>query len=104
MDLQDFYDRVEQAPTLKGLGIDDKGDGVHLLIDACDGQPPFKLPVETILKNEWEDIYAVLIGARDPNPLSHMTRVVGYFSRVENWNRSKLGELTDRQKGNYAIS
>jgi ribonucleoside-triphosphate reductase len=32
-----------------------------------------------------------------------VTRVVGYFSRVSNWNKSKLGELKDRQQGNYKI-
>jgi ribonucleoside-triphosphate reductase len=32
-----------------------------------------------------------------------ITRIVGYFSRVSNWNKSKLGELKDRQKGNYAV-
>ena len=33
-----------------------------------------------------------------------MTRIVGYFSRVNNWNKSKLGELKDRQKGQYKIA
>ena len=28
-----------------------------------------------------------------------MTRIVGYYSRVTNWNPSKLGELKDRQAG-----
>ena len=32
-----------------------------------------------------------------------ITRIVGYFSRVNNWNRSKLGELRDRHKGNYEV-
>lgn len=32
-----------------------------------------------------------------------VTRVVGYFSRVNNWNKSKHGELKDRQKGNYKV-
>jgi len=27
-----------------------------------------------------------------------ITRIVGYFSKVNNWNKSKLGELADRQK------
>ncbi len=31
--------------------------------------------------------------------LIHMTRIVGYYSRVQNWNPSKLGELKDRQSG-----
>ncbi|MFH1416183.1 MAG: anaerobic ribonucleoside-triphosphate reductase [Elusimicrobiota bacterium] len=30
-----------------------------------------------------------------------LTRIVGYFSRIPNWNKSKLGELKDRHKGNY---
>ncbi|MCK4401484.1 anaerobic ribonucleoside-triphosphate reductase [bacterium] len=33
-----------------------------------------------------------------------ITRIVGYFSRVNNWNKSKLGELRDRQKGEYKIA
>ena len=32
-----------------------------------------------------------------------MTRIVGYFSKIKNWNKSKLGELKDRQKGDYMI-
>lgn len=32
-----------------------------------------------------------------------ITRVVGYYSRIRNWNKSKLAELQDRRKGNYAI-
>ena len=32
------------------------------------------------------------------------TRVVGYFSKIENWNKSKAeGELEDRHKGNYLV-
>jgi len=30
-----------------------------------------------------------------------MSRVVGYFSVIENWNASKKAELKRRQKGNY---
>ncbi len=32
-----------------------------------------------------------------------LTRIVGYFSRVDNWNKSKHGELKDRRKGNYSV-
>ena len=32
-----------------------------------------------------------------------VTRVVGYFSRIDNWNPGKVAELRDRQKGNYKI-
>ena len=30
-----------------------------------------------------------------------MSRVVGYFSVIENWNNSKKSELKRRQNGNY---
>jgi len=33
-----------------------------------------------------------------------ITRIVGYFSRISNWNKSKLGELKDRHKGQYVFS
>ena len=32
-----------------------------------------------------------------------MTRIVGYFSRISNWNKSKLGELKDRRRGKYSV-
>jgi anaerobic ribonucleoside-triphosphate reductase len=30
-----------------------------------------------------------------------MSRVVGYFSKIDNWNKSKKSELKRRQEGNY---
>jgi len=32
-----------------------------------------------------------------------MTRVVGYFSIIDNWNEGKKQELKARQKGKYAV-
>jgi ribonucleoside-triphosphate reductase (formate) len=32
-----------------------------------------------------------------------VTRIVGYYSRISNWNKSKIGELADRHKGDYAV-
>jgi len=32
-----------------------------------------------------------------------LTRIVGYYSRINNWNKSKIGELRDRHAGNYAV-
>ncbi|KKO18370.1 MAG: anaerobic ribonucleoside-triphosphate reductase [Candidatus Brocadia sp.] len=33
-----------------------------------------------------------------------ISRIVGYFSRINNWNKSKIGELADRHKGSYTVS
>ncbi len=30
-----------------------------------------------------------------------MSRIVGYFSIIESWNKAKQAELKQRQKGNY---
>jgi ribonucleoside-triphosphate reductase len=32
-----------------------------------------------------------------------ITRIVGYYSRISNWNKSKVGELNDRHKGDYGV-
>ena len=32
-----------------------------------------------------------------------MSRVVGYYSKINNWNKSKKAEFADRQKGTYKI-
>ncbi len=35
----------------------------------------------------------------------HETRVVGYFSKIQNWNKSKrYGELVDRHRGRYSVT
>ena len=33
-----------------------------------------------------------------------ITRIVGYFSTINNWNKSKQAELKRRQKGNYWVN
>lgn len=35
--------------------------------------------------------------------LNGVTRIVGYYSRISNWNKSKIGELNDRHMGRYAV-
>jgi len=39
------------------------------------------------------------------NDVYGMTRIVGYYSHINNWNKSKLGELADRRSNpkNYAL-
>ncbi len=32
-----------------------------------------------------------------------ITRVVGYYSKIQNWNSGKKAEFVDRQAGNYKI-
>ena len=106
MEMTQFYDMIEQHPELQGLGVDaecaDRQPGV--IVKYTKNGLMTRLPVAAIEAVEWGILEDVLTGKREPQVLQHMTRVVGYFSRVENWNKSKVGELKDRQKGNYSIA
>ena len=42
-------------------------------------------------------------GACESADVYGLTRIVGYFSRITNWNKSKIGELRDRRAGSYAL-
>lgn len=50
---------------------------------------------------DWSQIRKHVINGRH---VKQMTRIVGYYSQVDNWNKSKKGELKDRQKGNYSVA
>ena len=93
----DFQERIEKHPDLKIIGykdfkiyVDHKGQ-VSSVSGTC------------VEENLWVDLEAVLTGQREPDALYHMSRVVGYYSRIENWNDSKQGELKDRHKGDYNV-
>jgi len=60
-------------------------------------------PIQSILDNAWEEIKGICEGTRNANLMEHISRVVGYYSRVHNWNMSKRAELRDRQAGDYAV-
>ncbi len=53
--------------------------------------------------DKWETHGDKLIKQISSYDVIHMTRIVGYYSKVHNWNSSKLGELKDRQAGEYRI-
>lgn len=55
---------------------------------------------EAIEKNGWPTLEKQIIQGKN---VHHLSRVVGYFSRIENWNKSKRGELKDRQRGDYQV-
>ncbi len=106
MEMSHFFDQIEAHPELVGVGIDtgceNKQPGV--IIKYSPNSLMTRIPTAAIEAADWPLLEEVLTGKREPQVLQHMTRVVGYFSRVENWNKSKVGELKDRQKGNYSIA
>lgn len=62
----------------------------------------YKISKSSLNDTDWNNLSSVLNG-RDAFVVDGITRIVGYFSKVSNWNKSKIGELKDRQKGNYCI-
>lgn len=59
-----------------------------------------KITYKAINENNWDTLRLVIYQGTD---IYHISRIVGYFSTIENWNKSKLGELNDRKKGNYRV-
>jgi hypothetical protein len=104
---REFYDAVEREEKLEWLGFKEGGtpeeSEVFIKSDAC-GQRGVKhaIPLTSIIENS-EEVLEVLLGKRAAKIMMHLTRIVGYYSRVSNWNRSKLGELADRRAGNYGL-
>jgi hypothetical protein len=104
MDAGEFFDKVEAHPELEGAGIEEGQDGTSaVLVRHLTTDSKFRVEISTVLDQPWETLEAVLTEKRESRVLSHMTRVVGYFSKVENWNRSKVGELKGRQRGDYSL-
>ncbi len=100
----EFYAHVDKHPDLEWLDVaedfPDLGDVAIIADRARDTQ--LAIAISSIRENSWEDLEDVLTGKRQAKIMTHLTRIVGYYSRVSNWNRSKLAELRDRQLGNYA--
>ena len=63
----------------------------------------YALVVSAVLQGEWADIGPFLLGQRPATVMSQFTRICGYFSRLSNWNASKIAELHDRHKGDYTL-
>ncbi len=51
-----------------------------------------------------QEFVAVIQNNRASIVLNGITRIVGYYSRVNNWNKSKVGELRDRANGSYGLT
>ncbi len=51
-----------------------------------------------------QDFIKVIQNDRKSIVLHGITRIVGYYSRVNNWNKSKVGELRDRAQRNYGLT
>ncbi len=68
-----------------------------------------EVPIDEIVQkvtdaDRAQDFINVIQNDRKSIVLHGITRIVGYYSRVNNWNKSKVGELRDRAQRNYGLT
>ena len=61
------------------------------------------IPMTDVSNHQWDELESVLTGKRRGKIMRGITRVVGYYAQVRNFNRSKVAELVDRGNGDYAV-
>ena len=104
LNARNFYGLVDEHAELEWLGAKTNDEGVDCAYVRCTSTgTKHEVPLTEIAKHDWETWEAVLLSQRDAKIMKHITRIVGYYSQVDNWNRSKLAELDDRHKGNYGV-
>ena len=104
MKLEDFIKSVHEHPTLRceGLSIADRPEEDFIAVRDSAGMK-FEVLVTTVGEQTWPVLESILTGRRRAIIMDHVSRIVGYYSKVKNWNKSKLGELRDRQAGDYGL-
>ncbi len=111
-----FVDAIENDADLELLGTGDDEELGELFVcrdrrfdrDAYGAFP--KVPVKEVIEKCRKEIHAenlcrYLKGEcrNGTNVMDGMTRIVGFYVHVRNFNKSKLGELVDRQQGHYGV-
>ncbi len=105
MKLEDFISSMEKHENLdcEGLLLGEQPEEDFLVIKNGAAGCRYKVLVTTVQEQPWPVLEAVFRGEREPIIMEHMSRIVGYYSKVKNWNKSKLGELRDRKAGDYSL-
>ena len=107
----DFVEKVEDSERFEVVGTD-KDDSVLVLSDTTKKDGIYgkyiEVGVEEILTAPLKDIWDVIANNRKALVCHGVTRIVGYYSRTHNWNKSKVGELRDRivsrEHGGYGFN
>ena len=107
----EFVEKVEDSERFEVVGTD-KDDSVLVLSDTTKKDGIYgryiEVGVEEILTAPLKDIWDVIANNRKKIVLHGVTRIVGYYSRTHNWNKSKVGELRDRivsrEHGGYGFN
>lgn len=92
---------LEKGDPISGKDFTAEEDGFKIINHAL--ECAYFVPLSKIIKSSRDEIKAIVIALVDGifQRVEGVTRIVGYYSRVNNWNKSKIGELRDRRIGNY---
>jgi len=113
--LELFVSAVERNDNLNIICEETRKDGTDILVvensnvsTDCEGHQ-FEIDLTEIFAvckdcKSAQQFIDVFNGDRHDSVLDGITRIVGYYSRTKNWNKSKIGELRDRKGSNYALS
>ncbi len=97
----EFREGLKKHPDLEYDGCSEETEEAFVLDHKRKALVAIK--IKSIAENTWEAIGPVLTGERPPTVMIQLSRVVGYFARITNWNPSKREELHDRHKGDYEV-
>jgi len=105
MKIEEFFKKIEadEELSLVKAACEEKREDDYLIILYIPRQVVWEMLATTITQTEWPVVRDIFSGKREAQVLDHMTRIVGYYSKVKNFNQSKIGELRDRHAGNYRI-
>ena len=92
---------LEKGDPIAGKDFTAEEDGFKIINHALENA--YFVPLSKIVKSSQDELKSILIALVDGvfERVEGCTRIVGYYSRVRNWNKSKIGELKDRRIGNY---
>lgn len=96
----EFYDKAVNL-GLEFIGVD-KTKGA-MLIRHPQVKATFSVTTKAVEEQEWQTLFEILTSKREAKVLDLFDRIVGYYSLVSQWNKSKLSELDARRKGDYGI-
>ena len=108
--IQLFYDAINDTDNLEiqKTQYSDKGE-VFVIEDSNNKETHIELLVNEVCEKvqSIKDAQRFVDAINNPEAekiLDSYSRIVGYFSKISNWNQSKIGELKGRQKGKQFYS
>lgn len=92
---------LEKGDLIAGKDHLAEEDGFKIVNHALENA--YFVPLSQVVKSTPDEMRGIVMALTDGvfQRVQGVTRIVGYYSRVNNWNKSKIGELKDRRIGNY---